>query len=188
MLIHFSHKCYSCLKSKLLIISFMSVYHEWNSLVKRRIRRPRNILKLFSGTTKHVGETTYGDSEQDVRETTRWQNDRSPIIYTTWKKGPKLSLSEKFRDCWTICKCTDFPKPLTKNYQEGVRNESPRLKIANSELIWPRYCFHSDGFIMLCFLAITFHLWLFEQGAYKLAGTATVWVWVHFEFKQGIFW
>lgn len=162
MLIHFSHKCYSCLKSKLLIISFMSVYHEWNSLVKRRIRRPRNILKLFSGTTKHVGETTYGDSEQDVRETTRWQNDRSPIIYTTWKKGPKLSLSEKFRDCWTICKCTDFPKPLTKNYQEGVRNESPRLKIANAELIWPRYCFHSDGFIMLCFLAITFHLRLFE--------------------------
>lgn len=99
-------------------ISFMSVYHEWNSLVKRRIRRPRNILKLFSETTKHVGETTYGDSEQDVRETTRWQNDRSPIIQHE-KKDPSYRFLKNLGIVGQFASVLTFPNLLQKNIKKG---------------------------------------------------------------------
>ena len=96
----------------------MSVYHEWNSLVKRRIRRPRNILKLFSETTKHVGETTYGDREQDVRETTRWQNDRSPIIQHE-KEDPSYRFLKNLGIVGQFASVLTFPNLLQKDITKG---------------------------------------------------------------------
>lgn len=95
----------------------MSIYHEWNSLVKRRIRRPRNTLKLFSEKTKHVGETTYGDSEQDVGETTR-QNDRSPIIQHE-KKDPSYRFLKNLGIVGQFASGLTFPNLLQKNIKKG---------------------------------------------------------------------